>query len=176
MKSLFFLFTAFIMTAGNNPDSLLISNPQVEVSQKSFSLPTLQAPPVAEIATANNQDAFGLPAFWKAVQKSNDPSNPQPTTGARLANLISKLPVRGVLPGKEIVIGQHVVTVGERFAVKEEDSQYTLMVKEVTPQEVVFLSTFDKVTYRYQLPNAWAGPQAVPNLPINFSSNQPETQ
>lgn len=115
-------------------------------------LPKLLDPPAAQIPTDIGRDAFGLPVRWsyRTVFPPNKKNPPPP--GDAIDDLIARMPIHGVMPGREVLIRSQRVPMNGIFVLKNGSQLLRLRVELISSLEVVFSVGDEPILYRYQLP------------------------
>ena len=101
-------------------------------------LPKLLDPPVAQMPIDVGRDSFGLPVRWSyhTVFPPN-PNKPLPP-GDTIDDLIARLPIHGVMPGREVLIRTQRIPINGTFVLKNGSERLLLRVELISSLEVIF--------------------------------------
>lgn len=118
-------------------------------------LPKLHNDPVAVMPFDAKQDAFGLPVRWLfqlVYPKGSGSEGAFVAAPGTLIDFISRLPIKHVVPGKEVQIDSTTMPLYGIFIVKDGDKKYKLKIEQITQTEVLFSAGKDNTLYRYLVP------------------------
>lgn len=120
-------------------------------------VPRLLEPPPARFPLQVGKDSFGLPIRWSYRTVFPQRRGMKPQTGDTMDDIIGRLPIRGVMPAREVLIQSQRVPVNGTFVLKNGDQLLKLRVELISSLEIIFSVGDDPTLYRYQIPPGAGG-------------------